>query len=303
MGHLGDVILFQTDSQYVGVIKYIGLIHGMEAMTEYIGVELIESIGKEGHNGTINNYSYFLTKKGFGTHCKLTQVLQKLSSFEIFAVFKSIVMNKNKKIKDLQDPLKQLLPSTNIPEQVSSLTTFQFPNRDDPVTPKTPLTMLPETHSANTVNTHSANVNIEESYDVFPDTEPVKQRVKRRSRRKIKSEKTRKGKEKKKRKKRRSTTHSKSDISAVRNTANQQYTTRQYHSHSVPSTPTNYPYIEYIPHLSTPNTPNTLNNYNFGPLNQTPMQSITISGQRASRLNSNAKHHAFYALNSPTPQI
>ena len=104
---IGDVTLFQKASkQYIGVIRYIGLINGLSPMTQYLGIELMESIGNNGHNGSLNGYSYFDTDNGFGTHCKITDVIQKLKALEIFAIFKAKIAQKNEIITELRSKSK-----------------------------------------------------------------------------------------------------------------------------------------------------------------------------------------------------
>eukprot|EP01083_Nonionella_stella_P032815 89804_1 len=186
---LGDVILFQTDDQYIGVIKYIGLIYGLKAMTQYVGVELMESIGNEGHSGTIDNYSYFLTKPGFGTHCKVTEVIQKLTPFEIFSVFKSSITSKNKRITKLEskmDPIrnnnKHKLQKTGTPiklyDHISALTDYSSMDQEVTTTPNTPFSALPltPTNTANAKNhgyyQQNSVVSLfsQKSMDLFPET-------------------------------------------------------------------------------------------------------------------------------------
>ena len=55
--YLGDAVLVHTrkDRECIGVIKYIGGMHGQDMLSEYIGIELVEPI-ENGHNGTIDGY-------------------------------------------------------------------------------------------------------------------------------------------------------------------------------------------------------------------------------------------------------
>ncbi len=128
--NVNDVISFKkTNKEYIGVIKYIGLIYGLSKMSQYCGVDLIQSIGNEGHSGTIHNYSYFITQKGYGTHCKLTQVKKKLSAVKLFKLSQQSLRQKNTEISNLQKRItiatnakcKKSLPCTpNSPDNISN---------------------------------------------------------------------------------------------------------------------------------------------------------------------------------------
>eukprot|EP01084_Bolivina_argentea_P271977 462942_1 len=212
--NINDVILFQTNyKEYIGIIKYIGLIYGLQSMSEYIGIELIESIGNDGHSGTINNYSYFMTKKGFGTHCKLTDVIKKLKPFEIFKLYQNSLSQKQTHIQNLEKQIQQILnnnkckksqPCTPITpiklsnainnrlriSRLSRLT--DIPLIYDPITPTTPLsnislspkqsisnkTMLSKTDNSIQSITRKSIASLfsdtsDDELPSFPDTKPI----------------------------------------------------------------------------------------------------------------------------------
>ena len=52
---VGDAVLVNTtnDQECIGVIKYIGGIHGCDVLQEYVGIELVQPT-ERGHNGTID---------------------------------------------------------------------------------------------------------------------------------------------------------------------------------------------------------------------------------------------------------
>lgn len=55
--NIGDAVLVNTrkDEKGIGVIKYIGGIHGGDMISEYVGLELVEPT-QNGHNGTIDGF-------------------------------------------------------------------------------------------------------------------------------------------------------------------------------------------------------------------------------------------------------
>eukprot|EP01084_Bolivina_argentea_P098157 176431_1 len=95
---LGDCVLVRTDefkqnetNSMMGLIKYIGYIHGQQyASRQYIGVELLEPI-PNGHDGIINGYQYFTAPKGHGIHLQITNIIKKLNVDEILMKLKDIL--------------------------------------------------------------------------------------------------------------------------------------------------------------------------------------------------------------------
>eukprot|EP01084_Bolivina_argentea_P159978 278627_1 len=80
-----------TMKQGIGLIKYIGYIHGQKyAMKQYVGIELIEPINN-GHDGNINGFQYFTARNGCGIHVSLTSIICKLSSSEILLKLKDVL--------------------------------------------------------------------------------------------------------------------------------------------------------------------------------------------------------------------
>jgi len=75
---------------HIGVVKYIGFIHGFD-MTQFIGVELIESV-PFGHSGIINDYQYFTCTDGHGIHTRVHKVLRKLEASEVAHKMKEIII-------------------------------------------------------------------------------------------------------------------------------------------------------------------------------------------------------------------
>ena len=78
----------------IGIIKYIGIIDGIDSsslMTEWIGIELVECI-EGGHNGIINGTKYFQCPAGHGIHTRITNVIRKLESYEVTKKLQEIII-------------------------------------------------------------------------------------------------------------------------------------------------------------------------------------------------------------------
>eukprot|EP01083_Nonionella_stella_P235994 829265_1 len=107
----GDAVLVQTSStdEAIGLIKYVGPMVDHDMMSEYVGVQLLESI-TNGHNGTINGFTYFTSKKGHGFHTKMTNVIKKLTIADLFketSYLSGLLHTKLKYIQRLEALLKK----------------------------------------------------------------------------------------------------------------------------------------------------------------------------------------------------
>ena len=86
-----EQIVSLPSKQGIGLIKYIGFIHGQKyPMKQYVGIELLEPIAK-GHDGTINGYQYFSCPKSYGIHIMITDIIRKLSISEIMIKLKDVI--------------------------------------------------------------------------------------------------------------------------------------------------------------------------------------------------------------------
>eukprot|EP01083_Nonionella_stella_P219857 787098_1 len=204
--NINDVIIFKTNREYIGVIKYIGLIYGLHEMTQYVGIELLESIGQLGHQGDINGYSYFSTKQGYGTHCRLTHVIRKLAAFEIFGLFQRKLIQKNKQIKELESIVdnnqsncyspfkircgKNALIFDNDISTMSKQTDVTFASNISVQTPLSRISLTPKSisnSSANKTMISKPTLSLAQSesiisyakseYESFPETSPVPEPV------------------------------------------------------------------------------------------------------------------------------
>eukprot|EP01084_Bolivina_argentea_P021180 39332_1 len=176
-----DVVLFHQNNdkslQTLGSVRYIGLIYGYDVMTQYVGIELLEPISN-GHNGTINGYSYFNTEKGYGTHCTLRNVIKTLKTSELFLLCKNKLQNinsssksntnNNNKTNDMNTP-----QSTEFDQRDSILTDF------DGFAPKTPFSprnsLLSQRKSiaqTKAIRMLKPRQSLSAALE-FPDTEPI----------------------------------------------------------------------------------------------------------------------------------
>jgi len=112
---IGDAVLVQIDKdqQLVGSIKYIGpLVDNM--MIEYVGIELVEPISN-GHDGTINGFTYFAAAEGYGYHCKPTNIIKKLLPSELVCELREQFQY----IQKLKSMLNTNKSTLNIPQRQS----------------------------------------------------------------------------------------------------------------------------------------------------------------------------------------
>eukprot|EP01084_Bolivina_argentea_P004927 9328_1 len=179
-----DVLLFHQDnepsSKILGLVRYIGSIYGTDLMKQFVGIELLQPI-RNGHNGTINGYSYFNTNKGYGTHCPLTNVIKRLKSSEIFSFCKTKLTtsatnsNQDSESRVHFNKLKESVPETctlKLYDKSSTVTDY------DPFSPMTQFSMNSPRNSfvsqkkksiikmITPKQSHSTNVE-------FPDTETI----------------------------------------------------------------------------------------------------------------------------------
>eukprot|EP01084_Bolivina_argentea_P141437 248522_1 len=98
----GDVVLVKPsqDNECIGLVKYIGPLIDHDMMSQYIGMELLQPI-PNGHNGTIDNITYFSATKGHGYHTKITNVIKKLSLKDIFHKMKNLNTLLQKQLKHI----------------------------------------------------------------------------------------------------------------------------------------------------------------------------------------------------------
>eukprot|EP01083_Nonionella_stella_P184001 666508_1 len=107
----GDAVLVKTNltDEAIGLIRYVGPMVDHDMMSEYVGVQLLQSI-TNGHNGTINGFTYFTAKKGHGFHTKMTNVIKKLSIADLFketSYIHGLLQTKLKYIQRLEALLKK----------------------------------------------------------------------------------------------------------------------------------------------------------------------------------------------------
>ena len=92
---VGDAVLVQyggidnEPQQGIGLIRFMGFIQGL-GTKQYLGIELVDEI-PQGHNGCISGYKYFEAKQGHGLHCKLSDVVSKLSSEEMIIKLTEVI--------------------------------------------------------------------------------------------------------------------------------------------------------------------------------------------------------------------
>ena len=102
---IDDVVLVRMSktNQAIGLIKYIGPM--VDMMSEYAGIELLESI-TDGHDGTVNSFTYFTAPNGHGYHTKITNIIQKLAVTDLFTHLKKTyaLIKKLKKVMKKETP-------------------------------------------------------------------------------------------------------------------------------------------------------------------------------------------------------
>eukprot|EP01083_Nonionella_stella_P031754 86926_1 len=94
---IGDAVLVYLSDDHektneniqIGVIKYIGFIHGF-GMNEFVGIDLVENTDS-GHEGTINGVQYFQTAPGHAIHTRIANVIRKLSASEVSKKMQEII--------------------------------------------------------------------------------------------------------------------------------------------------------------------------------------------------------------------
>eukprot|EP01083_Nonionella_stella_P143808 447685_1 len=82
---IGDVVFIKPTEgiETIGLIKYIGPMVDHDVMSEYVGMELVESV-PFGHNGSIDGFTYFTASRGYGFHTRITNVLKKVFASDLF---------------------------------------------------------------------------------------------------------------------------------------------------------------------------------------------------------------------------
>eukprot|EP01083_Nonionella_stella_P143071 443839_1 len=106
---VGDVVYIKP-SQTIGLVKYIGPMVDTDVMSDYVGIELLESVSN-GHNGTIDGFTYFTARRGYGFHTKIANVLKKVFASELFEqmqLLSNMLQKQSKQISKLELCLKNI---------------------------------------------------------------------------------------------------------------------------------------------------------------------------------------------------
>eukprot|EP01083_Nonionella_stella_P270552 916311_1 len=106
---VGDVVYIKP-SQTIGLVKYIGPMGNSDIMSDYVGIELLESVSN-GHNGTIDGFTYFTARRGYGFHTKIANVLKKVFASELFEqmqLLSNMLQKQSKQISKLELCLKNI---------------------------------------------------------------------------------------------------------------------------------------------------------------------------------------------------
>eukprot|EP01083_Nonionella_stella_P143072 443842_1 len=114
---VGDVVYIKP-SQTIGLVKYIGPMVDTDVMSDYVGIELLESV-PTGHNGTIDGFTYFTTRTGYGFHTKIANVLKKVFASELFEqmqLLSNMLQKQSKRISKLELRLKSAIAKTTAVE-------------------------------------------------------------------------------------------------------------------------------------------------------------------------------------------
>eukprot|EP01083_Nonionella_stella_P049653 132243_1 len=114
---VGDVVYIKP-SQTIGLVKYIGPMVDTDVMSDYLGIELLESV-PNGHNGTIDGFTYFTTHTGYGFHTKIANVLKKVFASELFEqmqLLSNMLQKQSKRISKLELRLKSAIAKTTAVE-------------------------------------------------------------------------------------------------------------------------------------------------------------------------------------------
>ncbi|ETO26235.1 hypothetical protein RFI_10903 [Reticulomyxa filosa] len=80
----GDIVMIYLakNATAIGLIRFIGTVFNA-GTKPYVGMEMVEPI-EQGHDGTINGFSYFKAQRGCGIHVELAKIVKKLTNEEIF---------------------------------------------------------------------------------------------------------------------------------------------------------------------------------------------------------------------------